>query len=387
MSGLRPGFSLLLASACMKRLLRRWCILLSVMIVFIPHTRAKEYVVPTGDVGVFFAHLPEDATSLVFSEQGPYSSSGDIVLPARPLLIIDGRGCTLKLGPASNGFTCAVNDQKEAIGRLSSRYVIMDFAEIEGGRKAIDLQATLGSRVENVKCVRQTEVAVDLRCCLMAHLTQVLVTNPSGKGIVLRQGDWPGATWANSQSNCSVLDQCRVYCAATTTIAFSVLNSGGVSMRDCVSEGAPCDHDLFLSAVTTGDEAAIAENTVVKSFTLSGLHIEHTSRGASIHVNMPSKCAVTLTNVYWNSPQRAPVIDYFMGQMNLADIGWWSEDFRIRTRISAPRINIEHCHSALEIDERKGRTPTRVGSLELADQLPGNTELKLTYVRVRDRSM
>lgn len=348
---------------------------------------AKDYVVPAGDVGPFFAQLPADATCVLFSAADTYTSSGDIVLPPRALLIIDGRGCELKLGPGSNGFTCAVHDQKDATTRLSSRYVIKDFAAIEGGRKAIDLQATLGSRIENVKCVRQTETAVDLRFCLMTYLSGVFVTNPVDKGIVLREGDWTGATWSNSQSNSSVLEQCRVYCGSTTTTAFTVSNSGGISMRDCVSEGAPCDHDLFLSAVTGDDEHVPAENTVVKSFMLRGLHVEHRTKGASIHVNMPSKCVVTLENVYWNSPESAPVIDYFMGQLNLVDLGWWNEEFRIRTRISAPRITIERCPSALEIDEKKGRTPTRVGCLELAEPLPGNTELKLSYVRVHDRSM
>jgi hypothetical protein len=356
--------------------------------LFLPAlVHATEYAVPVGDVSAFFAHLPADATCLAFSAAGEYTASGDIVLPPSKLLVIDGRGCVLKLAPASNGFTCAVSDQKAATQRISSRYVIKDFAAIQGGRKAIDLQATLGSEVLNVKLLAQTEVAVDLRFCLMARLEHVLVTNPTLRGIVVRQGDWPGATAFNSQSNSTVLEQCRVNCTDGSTQAFSVLNSGGVRMLDCVSEGGPCDHDLFLSATTDGDESRPASNTVVKSFSLSNFHVEHKARKASIYVNMPSKATISLSNIYWNGPQPAPVILYVMGQLNISDIGWWNEDFRIATRISAPRINVERCHSGLDTGDPKAKTDNRAGVLQLLDPLPGNTQLKLSYVRVRDKSM
>jgi hypothetical protein len=349
--------------------------------------QATEYEVPTGDVGRYFAQLPADATVLNFSAAAEYTSNGDILLPPGRVLVIDGKGCRLLLGPGSHGFTCAVADQKAAAAQVTSRYVIKDFAEIQGGSKAIDLKATLGSEVRNVKLVRQTEVAVDLRFCLMARLEHVFVTNPGGKGIVLRQGDWPGATGFNSQSNSTVLEQCRVYASKTTTNAFEVLNSGGVRMTDCVSEGAPVDHDLFLSASVDGNEEEPAGNTVVKSFTLANFHVEHAARKASVYVNMPSKAAVSLSNIYWNGPQTAPVIVYVMGQLNLSDIGWWNDGFRIVTRISAPRIQVERCHSGLDVGDPKERTDTKAGVLELRDPLPNNTQLKLSYVRVRDKAM
>ncbi|MCB0793484.1 MAG: hypothetical protein KDB88_02005 [Flavobacteriales bacterium] len=346
--------------------------------------QAKEYVVPPGNVARFFRELPEDATTVSFSAAEEYQSNDDIVLPDRRLLVIDGKGCRLMLGPNSNGFTRRVADQKEAMARLSSRYVIRDFASIENGKKAIDLKASLGSTVENCRLVAQTEAAVDLRFCLMTRLERIFVTNPRQRGIVLRQGDWPGATSYNSQSNSSVLEQCRVYCMKSTTEAYMVLNSGGVRMSDCVSEGAPCAYDIFLSATTDGDESRPAKNTVVKSFELSNFHVEHAATKASIYVNMPSKSSVTLSNVYWNGKQTAPVVLYVMGQLNLQDIGWFNKDFVIQTRISAPRINIFRCHSELSVGKEGEHTDTRAGSLVLRDALPGNTQLKLNYVRRRD---
>ena len=347
---------------------------------------AKDYVVPVADVAGFFAALPKDATRVSFSAAAVYKCNTDIVLPDGQLLVIDGAGAKLLLGPSSNGFTRAIKDQKDALARVSSRYAIRDFAAIEGGRKAIDLKATLGSVIENVRCVGQGEAAIDLRFCLMARVSNVLVTNPKARGIVVRQGDWPGASWSNSQSNHTVLEQCRVYCTATATQAFCVLHSSGVRMTDCISEGAPCDHDLFLSAAIDGREDQPARNTVVKQFALSNFHVEHAARKASIHVNMPPRAAVDLSGIYLNGKMSAPVIDYISGQLNLSSIGWWDEGFVIATRVSAPRINADRCHGVLRMSKLNG-DGKRAGALELRDPLPGNEALRLDHVRVTRPAM
>lgn len=345
--------------------------------------QAKEYVVPAGvDVGEWFAGLPKDATSIVFSEATQYQSKGDIVLPHRELLVIDGKGCKLVLGKASNGFTTPVNDQDQAMVHANYRYRIKDFASIKGGRKAIDLQATLGSIVENCHLDAQTEVAVDLRFCLLARLSNLRITNPRNMGVVVRQGDWKGANGFNSQSNSTVLEQVRVYCMSTTTAAFTILNTNGVRMTDCVSEGAGCDYDIFLSATLDGNEDRPANNSVVKSFSLSGFHVEHEVRKASIYVNMPAMSTVNLENVYWNSPQKAPVILYTRGQLNLSNIGWWNRYFWIGTRVNAPRINITSAPSNMKLGEAVTKD-NRSGFMRLVDPLPGNTTLQLNYVKVR----
>jgi hypothetical protein len=357
---------------------------LLILCIVVPFSavQAREYEVPVNDVAGFFAKLPEDATLVRFCAAALYRCETDIVLPARQLLIIDGCGARLTLGAGSNGFTTRVADQKAALVHTASRYTIRDFAAIEGGRKAIDLKATLNSTITNCRFTGQTEAAIDLRFCLMARIQNVLVTNPRDKGIVLRQGDWPGATATNSQSNSSVLEQCRVYCTATTTAAFTILNSGGVRLQDCISEGAAPQYDVFLSARMDGDEERTANNPVVKSFHASNLHVEHSCRTASLHINMPNKAVVDLQNIYWNGKQTAPVIRYMNGQVNLHDIGWWDASFHIATRVSAPRLHVERCPSALFITSDKNASPVQAGVLRLADPLEGNSELSLGQVRV-----
>ncbi len=348
---------------------------------------AVDYIVPPGDVAGFFATLPDDATYVSFSAAAVYKCDRDILLPSRQLLIIDGRGCRLQLGPASNGFTIAIADQKAAMRHTANRYVIRDFSAIEGGRKAVDLRATLNSQIENCRMTGQSEVGIDLRFCLMARVRNVLVTMPKGKGIQLGCGDWPGANTSNSQSNHTVLEQCRVYCSSTTTEAFTVLNSGGVHMVDCISEGEPADHDLYLSATTDGQQSYAGNNPVVKSFVLQNLHVEHRLRKASIYVNMPPKSTVELTNIYWNNPIGAPVLLYMSGQVNLSNIGWWNPDFRIVTRNTVPHINFDACHKALVVTDKPDGTGRKAGCLELIDTAEPGKKLDVSFVRTTRRAM
>lgn len=347
--------------------------------------RATEHVVPAGaDVGLFFAKLPKGATSIVFSAAATYHSEGDILLPEVQLLVIDGRGCKLTLGPGSNGFTRHVPDQKAAMRMVASRYTFRDFAAIQGGRKAIDLSATLGSTITNCRMTNQSVAAIDLRFCLMARLQSVLVTNPKDQGIVVRTGDWPGANWNNSQSNHTVLDQCRVHASKSTTNAFVVLNSSGVCMTNCISEGAEADRDLYLSAATDGRHDTQARNSVVKQFILENFHIEHRVRKEHIFVNMPAKASVQVSHLYMNVKPAAPVINYMGGQLNLSDIGWWTEGLRIVSRVGAPHILVQRCHGQLRTGEKTGHTSTKAGCFELRDPLPGNEALKTTHIRITD---
>lgn len=344
---------------------------------------AMDYVVPPGDVGTFFAGLPKDVTRIVFSAANKYHSEGDIVLPDVPMLTVDGNGCKLTLGQGSNGFMRTIADQKDALQRITCRYFIHNFAAIEGGRRAVYLPATYGSSITDLQAVGQSEAAIDLRFCLMCRVQNVLVTHPRARGIVVRDGDWPGATATNSQSNSTVLEQCRIYCGKTCTDAFAVINSGGVRMQDCISEGSSADRDLFLSATMDGNEARSAGNPVVKSFTLDNFHIEHAVRKQCIYVNMPSKAAVRLSNVYINHPQEQPAIYHVNGQLDLADIGWWTPRLRIATRMHAPRINVERCHSDLSIGKAKETKPgPQAGVFVLMDADSSVKTIDPRYIRI-----
>src|SRR5688572_16940511 len=76
--------------------------------------RAKSYMVPAWDVGAYFSKLPARATYLSCSTSSNYRTASDIVLADVTLLVIEAKGCTLKLGPNSTGLTRKIADQKDA---------------------------------------------------------------------------------------------------------------------------------------------------------------------------------------------------------------------------------------------------------------------------------
>lgn len=157
----------------------------------------------------------------------------------------------------------------------------------------------------------------------------------------------------------------------STEKAFTILNSNGVRMQDCISEGTEADYDIFISADMGGKENITANNPVVKSFMLSNFHVEHKLRKASIYVNMPAQTSTVLQNIYWNGPQSTPIIYYVSGNLTISDIGWWPSNFRIASRISAPRINIMRVPNTINQD-----------LVKLTDPFPNNTTLKSTYIKI-----
>lgn len=345
-------------------------------------------VVPAGvDVGVFFSNLATDITNVEFSSSTKYHSNGDIILPLRRLLIIDGKGSSLTLGPNSNGFSNVVNNMTEAMQLTSCRYIVKDFSTITGGKRAINFSGSLGNIIENCDLVSQTEAAIDLRFCLLSKISCVRVIHPRKNGIVLRQGDWYGANGINSQCNNSILEQCHVYCNNATLASFTILNSNGVKLINCSSEGESADYDLFLSATMDGDETKTAGNPVVKSFDISGFHVEHRVRKASIYVNMPSKSSINLDNIYWNGYQPMPVLLYTLGQVNLSHIGWWDRYNFIGTRINAPRINVTQSHDELNLAVDKKVLNNKSKSFALFNPLEGNNLLQTNYIRISNSSV
>ena len=356
-------------------------ILTALLLAFTTIVNAKDYIVPTMDVGLYFATLPEDATVLIFSEAVVYSSEGDIVLPSRSL-IIDGNMCRLNLGPNSNGFVASVTDQADANTKIERKFIIRNFSKITGGKKAIDLSATFMSRVEDVELVSQTECAIDLRFCLMATAQNLKITLNRYDGIRVRNGDWPGAGVSNSQSNSTTLDRVRIYNGPTANRAFTFQHANSGRMVQCVSEGYGPEYDLWLDA--SSGTNPVASNPVVKQFSCDGLHVEHgayQAKSASVWVNMPSKCSIRLSRMYWNYVPNKPVIEYTMGALVLSDIGWWTIYHYISSRIQSPRIHVYDSHD--ELKRAATVTNNRCGSFRLSDNaLPGNVQLTPAYVTI-----
>jgi hypothetical protein len=195
----------------------------------------------------------------------------------------------------------------------------------------------------------------------MTTIRQVMVTNPAGHGIWLGTGDFDGwGTNRNSQCNASVLEQCRVYTNGKMKgNSFTVLNSNGVKVRNCISEGWP--HDgwcLYFGGA----------NAWTKSFEVDGFHMEHASPPSKggIYVEAMANSPITLRELFiqgWNNTAPAVKIGYNAWTI-FEKIGWWRSHMNIELTDRAPRCVFRSCHpdlSAKRYVRTDGKTNTFLG--------------------------
>ena len=282
---------------------------------------------------------------IVFSP-GNYIVTDTLFLPRTgSLVIIDGQGANLKCNKNIPIFFSLPADQKQAMIYTKTRYLIQNFGQIQGGSRGIYIGASFNTSIENIEFVGQTFAAIDLVFCLMSSVSKILVTNPQNDGIVLRTGLdnetrtklWPGAGFNNSQCNHSVLQSCRVYnkkeCTGTS---FKILQSTGVRLSDCISEGWANKRAIFFDAQNC---------TTAKLFKIDNFHLEHLpSEGAICLRGNGSIVEVDGLFLQHGEPE-SPAI-WIMSNSNyiFRNIPWWPEKAWVQSTHS-PSVVISQCTS------------------------------------------
>jgi hypothetical protein len=233
-----------------------------------------EVTIGQGDnVSEIFKNLSSEVRTINF-KPGEYIAWDTLHLPRTGgLVIINGNGSDLKL--TSMGFYSMPGSKDEAMLYNHTRYLIKDFSTISGGEKGVFLGSSFNTVIQNIEFVGQKNAAVDLVFCLMCTLENILVTNNFHDGIVLRTGrnidtkeiEWDRAGVNNSQCNHTEVRSCRVYnrkgCTGTS---FKVLQSSGVSLVNCISEGWPNKRAVYFDALGA---------TTAKYFRIENFHLEH----------------------------------------------------------------------------------------------------------------
>jgi len=259
-------------------------------------------------------------------------------------VILDGEGRTIRLGPDSNGITTPVPEGLSPLTATSTTYVIKNLT-IRGGKSAIRLGATFNSRIEQIECIDQTEVAIECQFALMTRIQNVRITNPLGHGVWLGTGSFAGwGTNLNSQCNGSVLEQVRVYSRkGQVGNNFNIIHSNGVKMLDCISEG--WDNDGWAVYYD-------GWNSTVKQFTIDNFHMEHgiQPHKGGIFVKGMANSPVTIRGLFaqaWSSPDIPLVWIENNTWTILEGIGWWTRFMTIGMSHHAPRLKTRDCHPAL----------------------------------------
>lgn len=300
---------------------------------------------PGDDVPAMFRLMTREAiVQRIVFEPGVYSINDTLHLPrTRSLVVIDGQGAVLKVRGNIPVFYSLPANQSEAMVYNKTRYLIKDFGNIEGGDRGVYIGSSFNTVIENIEFIGQKVAAIDLVFCLMCSVNYILVTNPMHDGIVLRSAvefenktqQWPGTSFNNSQCNHSVLRSCRVYNRKETTgTSFKVLQSTGIRLLDCISEGWDNARAVFFDA---------AGCTTAKYFSIQNFHLEHApTEGGLVFRSFGS--IVEVDGFFTQKASFDSPTIWLMNNGNYVfkNIPWWPENAWVNSSHS-PSVVIEHC--------------------------------------------
>ncbi len=304
---------------------------------------AEVVVKPGDDLVAVFGGLSSDVQRIVF-QPGKYIVRETLVLPRTgSLVVIEGNGARLRLASGIVGFYSMPANKRESMDYNKTRYLIRDFGSIDGGAKAIQIGSSFNTVIRNIEFIGQQEAAIDLVFCLMSTLENILVTNPFNDGIVLRSAvnvdtgvkEWDGASTNNSQCNHSVLRSCRVYNRkGGTGTSFKILQSTGVRLVDCISEGYDNSRAVYFDAMNC---------TTAKYFAIDNFHLEHVPRdGGLCFRSYGSTVEVKGLFLQMGGPNSPSIKLENNGNYIFSNIPYWPESAWVSSSHS-PGVVIEKC--------------------------------------------
>lgn len=338
----------------------------------------SELILKQGDdIPAKFDELKDNkAICRILFEPGDYLISRSLELP-RPgrLVIIDGQGANIKVKGSIEVFKSIPPDQSTAMIWNKTRFRIQNFGKIEGGTKGIFIGSSFNTVISNIEFISQSVAAIDLVFCLMTTIENILVTNVGHDGIVLRtavegetkQGIWKGVSYNNSQCNHSVVRSCRVYNKkGCTGSSFKILQTTGVRLEDCISEGWDNEHAVYFDANGC---------TTAKLFTIKNFHLEHLPRnGAFAFWSFGTLIEIDGLFLQHGSSETPAIWLMNNGNYVFKNIPWWPEKAWVKSS-NSPYVVVEQCRPEFSNfkatwvnDEKKGQE-IFMGYISVKDKL------------------
>lgn len=298
----------------------------------------KYYVTSHCDIGKILHEHPYGVPLVMEMESDTYFLNEFAIPYGCPYVEIIGNGSNINF--SDNGFICLPGTQQQALDvGTNSRYIIRDFNSIHGGANGVHIGGSFGTQIRNINFVGQSLSAITLEFALMSKISSVLVTNPWKHGIILDSGSWSKASIRNSQCNHTVLEQCRVYSRGQAGYSYIIKNSSGIVLRDCIAEGHPNTGAVLYSA---------KDNPVVKNFKIENFHLEYAPTEFGIHISAGGATSNIIDGLYVSSNNvKYPVYIDRNSPVQLKNIGWWDDKWKIYSTHSAPRIIMDQCNYRL----------------------------------------
>lgn len=181
---------------------------------------------------------------------------------------IDGNYCKIiSTGSVAVFNRPAPNDNGDANVMIALRFTIKNiWVKGTSSQIGFDLGPTYGAMYESIHCEDMDE-AIHTRFALKTVIQNCFATD-CNKGWTFDKGNWVGASNSNSQSNVSIIRDCRYYTNLIGDYGIAVKASSGCIVENCIVEG---------NKVRVGIDFDAQSSTVVKDFTVRGLHLECTN--------------------------------------------------------------------------------------------------------------
>lgn len=186
-------------------------------------------------------------------------------------------------------------DQTAANSTYISRRIILKNVMLVGssgakgnGQTAIKIGAARMVQLDNIQCTG-VDVSYDLMFCLFAKLTACENINATTTGFWLHSGldiagsaVWSGASSSNSQSNASILIDCRSVCALLSDYGYLIQDASDILMIGTHSEGT--ESATQSNQPINGIFIDTRNSTVVRGINIISPHIEQSYTDAAIRI-------------------------------------------------------------------------------------------------------
>lgn len=156
------------------------------------------------------------------------------------------------------------------------------------GQTAIKIGAARMVQLDNIQ-VTGVDIGIDLMFCLFAKLTACENVNSASIGFWLHSGldiagsaVWSGASSSNSQSNASMLLDCRSVCALLSDYGYLIQDASDILMIGTHSEGT--ESATQSNQPINGIFIDTRNSTVVRGINIISPHIEQSYTDAAIRI-------------------------------------------------------------------------------------------------------
>lgn len=182
------------------------------------------------------------------------------------------------------------------------------------GQKGALIGATYGSFIRDCRS-ELCDIGFDIQGGLLTLIEHSRTAFNKSDAIVVRVGQWTGATTANAQSNHSTIFHVRDFANSSATSSFRIEGSSGVRVIDCINEGQSADNNIVFDG---------QNGTNARHFEVTNLHSENIPTNAIIKLVNNSRIDVDIDKIWF---QAGSVVvdgaDLVNSTINIRNIPGW----------------------------------------------------------------